>query len=147
MNSNTRPVIPSLDEYPYRQIITTRWRDNDVYGHVNNVVYYSWFDTAVNGFLIDRGVLDFSKGHTVGLVVETHCNYFRPVAFPDQITAAVAVERIGNSSVRYKVGIFKNDETQASASGHFIHVYVDADTHRPVQLPDNIRLVLKQIMV
>ncbi len=145
MNAKSKPEIPSLDAFPHRQIITTRWRDNDVYGHVNNVVYYSWFDTAVNGYLVESGVLDFANGKTVGLVVETHCNYYQPVAFPDQITAGVVVEKIGNSSVRYKVGIFRNDETEASASGHFIHVYVDADTRRPVSLPDNLRQALERI--
>lgn len=142
MNPKT---IPAIHEFPHKQSITTRWRDNDVYGHVNNVVYYSWFDTAVNGYLLEQKVLDFKKGEIVGLVVETQCNYFKPVAFPDKITAGVAVSKIGNSSVRYKVGIFKDDETDACAAGHFVHVYVDAASHTPVSIPDSLRAVLEKI--
>jgi len=140
MNEKTSP--PRLDQFPYHHPITTRWRDNDVYGHVNNVVYYSWFDTAVNGYLIDEGVLDFSQGKTVGLVVETQCNYYKPVAFPDSVTVGVVVTKLGNSSVRFELGIFKNQDTEASASGHFIHVYVDEKTRRPVTLPENFRQAL-----
>lgn len=143
--ANRKAQAADRDQFGYLHLITTRWRDNDVYGHVNNVVYYSWFDTAVNGYLIEQGVLDFSKGKTVGLVVETCCNYFRPVAFPDRITAGVSVARIGRSSVRYEVGIFKNDEVEASASGHFIHVYVDAESRRPVPIQNDLRQVLQAI--
>ncbi len=131
--------IPEIHQFPYRQMITSRWRDNDVYGHVNNVVYYSWFDTAVNGFLIEQGVLDYKTGEVVGLVVETRCSYFKPVAFPDSVTAGVAVTKIGNSSVHYEVGIFKSVEQQACAVGQFVHVYVDAASHKPVTVPDNLR--------
>jgi len=145
MNSKPGSEPSALEQFPYHHAITTRWRDNDVYGHVNNVVYYSWFDTAVNGYLLEKGVLDFINGGTVGLVVETQCNYFAPVAFPDSIKAGVTVTRIGNSSVRYEVGIFRNEETTASAQGHFIHVYVDAVTRRPVTLPDDLRAVLEAI--
>lgn len=153
MNSKTKPKPstsarrepPGIEQFPYKHAITTRWRDNDVYGHVNNVVYYSWFDTAVNGYLVEKGVLDFENGSTVGLVVETQCNYHQPVAFPDKIKAGVAVTKTGNSSVRYEVGIFRNDETIASANGHFIHVYVDAKTRKPVALPDDLRKALELI--
>lgn len=145
MNSKNKTNIPSLEQFPHRQSITTRWHDNDVYGHVNNVVYYSWFDTAVNNYLIDRGVLDFCSGSIVGLVVETQCNYFQPVTFPDLVVAGVSVAKIGNSSVRYEVGIFRNDESEASASGHFIHVYVDKQSRRPVPLPDDFRQALALI--
>ena len=145
MNEKIKPGIPLLEQFPYHHHITTRWRDNDVYGHVNNVVYYSWFDTAVNGYLIESAVLDFSTGSTIGLVVETQCNYHRSVAFPDRITAGVAVAKLGNSSVRYEVGIFRNDETTASANGHFVHVYVDAKTSRPVALPDDLREALGKL--
>ncbi len=150
MNSKTRSEPATLAQFPYQHVITTRWRDNDVYGHVNNVVYYSWFDTAVNGYLLEREVLDFTSGSTVGLVVETQCNYLQPVAFPDKITAGVAVAKIGTSSVRYEVGIFRNAENTASAhtcsaQGHFVHVYVDAQTRRPVELPDNLRAALELI--
>lgn len=142
MNAKSKPEPPRLDQFPYHHPITTRWRDNDVYGHVNNVVYYSWFDTAVNGYLVDEGVLDFSQGETVGLVVETQCNYYQPVAFPDSVTVGVVVTKLGNSSVRFELGIFKNHDTEASASGHFIHVYVDERTRRPVSLPEPFRQAL-----
>ena len=145
MSTKTRSEPSTLEQFPYHYAITTRWRDNDVYGHVNNVVYYSWFDTAVNGYLLEKEVLDFTGGSVVGLVVETQCNYFSSVAFPDKMKAAVAVSKIGKSSVRYEVGIFRNEETTASAQGHFIHVYVDAVTRRPVSLPDELRVALDAI--
>jgi acyl-CoA thioester hydrolase len=140
-----KSTILLLEQFPHKHLITTRWHDNDVYGHVNNVVYYSWFDTAVNAYLIEQGVLDYKSGETVGLVVKTQCNYFKPVAFPDTITVGVAVARIGNSSVRYELGIFKNKDNEASASGHFIHVYVDKSTHRPVKIPEPLRHALRAI--
>ena len=127
--------------------ITTRWMDNDVYGHVNNVVYYSYFDTAVNGFLVDQGVLDFRKGETVGLVVETGCQFFSPLAFPDRVTAGIRVARVGTSSVRYEVGLFANDSDIAAAQGHFIHVYVDAQDHRPLALPEDLRRALDNLLI
>ena len=147
MNSKTRVEPSALAQFPYHYSITTRWQDNDVYGHVNNVIYYSWFDTAVNGYLLEKGVLDFISGTTVGLVVETQCNYFKPVAFPDKVTAGVAVAKIGTSSVRYEVGVFCNAETSASAQGHFVHVYVDAQSRRPVELPDDLREALELILL
>ena len=127
--------------------ITTRWMDNDVYGHVNNVVYYSYFDTAVNGFLVDQGVLDFREGETVGLVVETGCQFFSPLAFPDRVTAGIRVARVGTSSVRYEVGLFVNDSYIAAAQGHFIHVYVDAQDHRPRALPEDLRRALDNLLI
>ncbi len=145
-SARVKPAIPTLDQYLHHHTITTRWRDNDVYGHVNNVVYYSWFDTAVNGYLVEQGVLDFATGGIVGLVVETQCNYYQPVAFPDQIIAGVSVAKIGNSSVRYEVGIFRNEKTVASASGHFVHVYVDAQTRKPQSLPEEFRKVLQKLV-
>lgn len=126
--------------------ISTRWHDNDVYGHVNNVVYYSWFDTAVNGYLIGRGVLDIAQGAVIGLVVETSCRYFAPVSFPDIVTAGIRVARIGTSSVRYEVGLFRADDQEAAAEGHFIHVYVDRASRRPVALPEDLRAVLKPLL-
>ena len=147
MNSKTRVEPSALAQFPYHYSITTRWHDNDVYGHVNNVIYYSWFDTAVNGYLLEKGVLDFISGTTVGLVVETQCNYFKPVAFPDKVTAGVAVAKIGTSSVRYEVGVFCNAEISASAQGHFVHVYVDAQSRRPVELPDDLREALELILL
>ncbi len=126
--------------------ISTRWMDNDAYGHVNNVVYYSWFDTVVNQFLIDKGVLDVEKSPVIGLVIETRCNYFASVAFPDRINAGVCVSKLGNSSVRYEVGIFRQGEEFASAQGHFVHVYVDRITRKPTALPADLRNLLQTIL-
>ncbi|AMO24112.1 thioesterase family protein [Ramlibacter solisilvae] len=131
--------------YRYFRDITTRWMDNDVYAHVNNVVYYSWFDTAVNGYLLEQRVLDFKASPAVGLVVETGCNYFASIAFPDIVRAGVRVTRIGQSSVRYEVGLFANDEDEAAAQGHFVHVYVDRVTRRPMPLPADLRRALEAI--
>jgi acyl-CoA thioester hydrolase len=132
-------------DFPHFLEITTRWMDNDVYGHVNNVVYYSFFDTVVNRYLIDNKALDFRDGQVIGLVVETACNYFKPVAYPDRITAALAVEHLGTSSVRYRLAVFSNDDQDAAAQGHFVHVYVERATNKPVPLPDPLRKVLERI--
>ena len=129
-------------EYKAFRVIGTRWMDNDVYGHVNNVVYYSYFDTAVNQYLIEQGVLDFTDGPTIGLVVETQCKYFSPIAFPDTVAAGVRVAKLGTSSVRYEIGLFRNEADAASAEGHFVHVYVDRLMGRPVPLPEALRNVL-----
>ena len=125
--------------------ITTRWSDNDVYGHVNNVVYYSWFDTAVNAHLIEQGVLDFQGGSTIGLVVETQCNYFASVAYPQTVEVGIRVARLGSTSVRYEVGIFAEGSDTTAAAGHFVHVYVDAATRRPTSLPPALRQVLQAL--
>lgn len=122
--------------------IVTRWMDNDVYGHVNNVVYYAYFDTVVNRYLIERGALDIHAGTTIGLVVETHCRYFAPISFPDVVHAGLRVARIGTSSVRYEIGLFGNDSATAAAEGHFVHVYVDRESRRPVPLPAPLRAAL-----
>jgi acyl-CoA thioester hydrolase len=120
--------------------------DNDVYGHVNNVVYYSWFDTAVNAHLIEQGALDTERGETIGLVVETQCNYFAPLSFPQTIEAGIRVARVGQSSVRYEVGLFAQGEPTAAACGHFVHVYVDRDQRRPVaRLPEPLLRVLNAL--
>jgi len=132
-------------DYPVFRSISTRWSDNDVYGHVNNVVYYSWFDTAVNAWLIERGVLDIHGGDTIGLVIETQCNYFAPLAFPQIVEAGIRVARLGNSSVRYEVGLFALDADEAAAQGHFVHVYVDRQSRRPVPLPAPLRAVLETL--
>jgi len=126
--------------------ITTRWSDNDVYGHVNNVVYYSWFDTAVNAHLIAAGVLDIHGGDTMGLVVETQCNYFSPVAYPQKVEVGIRVARLGSSSVRYEVAVFAEGSDTAAAAGHFVHVYVDAATRRPTSLPRALRDVLQALV-
>ena len=131
--------------YPVFRSISTRWSDNDIYGHVNNVVYYSWFDTAVNGHLIDQGVLDIHAGATIGLVIETQCNYFSPLAFPQTVDAGIRVAHLGSSSVRYEVGLFGGGEALCAAAGHFVHVYVDRVTRRPVPLPAALRTVLQAL--
>ncbi len=119
--------------------------DNDIYGHVNNVVYYSWFDTAVNAYLIDQGVLDIVNGPVIGLVVETQCNYFSPLSFPQPVQAGLRVGRLGESSVRYEVGLFAQDAQLTAAKGHFIHVYVDRKSRRPLPLPARLKSVLEQL--
>lgn len=125
--------------------ISTRWSDNDVYGHVNNVVYYSWFDTAVNACLIERGVLDIHQGDTIGLVVETHCNYFAPLAFPQTVEAGLRVASVGRSSVRYEIALFAQGEELAAAQGHFVHVYVDRQSRRPVPLSEPFKAILETL--
>ena len=125
----------------------TRWMDNDVYGHVNNVVYYSWFDSAVNAHLIEQGALDIHHGETIGLVIETQCNYFAPLAFPQVIEAGIRVTRIGSSSVRYEVGLFAHGEPMCAARGHFVHVYVDKINRRPLKsLPSSLKTVLEKLL-
>ena len=125
----------------------TRWMDNDVYGHVNNVVYYSWFDSAVNAHLIEQGALDIHHGETIGLVIETQCNYFSPLAFPQVIEAGIRVTRIGSSSVRYEVGLFAYGEPMCAARGHFVHVYVDKLNRRPLKsLPSSLKTVLEKLI-
>ena len=126
--------------------ITTRWMDNDVYGHVNNVIYYSFFDTVVSGWLVDSGIVDYEHGQTIGLAVDSQCSYFAPISFPDSVTGGMRVERIGRSSVTYAVGIFRDDEDQASAAGSFTHVYVDRATRRPVPLSDDVRARLQTVL-
>lgn len=145
--------MPSAKPHPeprsaYRVLrpITTRWMDNDAYGHVNNVVYYSWFDTAVNAYLIEQGVLDIHAGETIGLVIETQCNYFASLAFPQTVQAGIRVAKLGSSSVRYEVGIFGGDGDTTAAKGHFVHVYVDRHTRRPVPLPAPLRAVLETLL-
>lgn len=140
-----RPSPRPRSDYKAFRSIGTRWQDNDVYGHVNNVVYYSWFDTAVNAFLIEQGVLDIHAGQTIGLVIETHCNYFSPLAFPETVEAGIRVARLGRTSVRYEVGLFAQGQEFAAAQGHFIHVYVDRQTRRPVSLSPQLQSVLESI--
>lgn len=140
-----RTEAKQRSDFKHFHAISTRWMDNDAYGHVNNVVYYSWFDTVVNQFLIVNGVLDIEHSPVIGLVIETQCNYFASVAFPDRITAGVRVSKLGNSSVRYEVGIFREDEEAASAQGHFVHVYVDRSTRKPSTIPADMRALLQTI--
>jgi len=140
-----RPAPPGRSHYPLQRPITTRWMDNDVYGHVNNVVYYSFFDTAVNGYLIEAGALDIHGGTTIGLVVETQCHYFAPLAFPQDVTAGLRVAHTGRSSVRYEVGLFAAGEDLAAAAGYFVHVYVDRQTRRPTALPPALLQALRRL--
>jgi len=120
--------------------------DNDVYQHVNNVVYYSFFDTAVNQYLIEQGVLDIESSDIIGLVVETQCNYFSPITFPDVVHAGLKVEKLGNSSVRYGIGLFRNDDPLAAAQGHFIHVYVDRASRKAATVPPAMRAALERVL-
>lgn len=143
----SKPGANSREDYRYFRPIQTRWMDNDVYGHVNNVNYYSYFDTAVNGYLLAQGVLDYERGETIGLVVETQCNYFAPIAFPDVIEAGVRITRLGGSSVRYEVGLFREGEPLAAAQGHFVHVYVGRETRRPVTMSEALRAALVPLVV
>ena len=143
----SRPVPQPRSAYRVFRPITTRWADNDVYGHVNNVVYYSWFDTAVNAYLIEQGVLDIHEGETIGLVIETHCNYFASLAFPQTVEAGIRVARLGGSSVRYEVGLFAQGEPLTAAAGHFVHVYVGRETRRPVPLPGPLRTALETLVL
>ncbi|NDP39050.1 MAG: acyl-CoA thioesterase [Rhodoferax sp.] len=141
-----KPLPASRSDYRVFRSISTRWMDNDAYGHVNNVVYYSWFDTAVNAYLIEQGVLDIHQGDTIGLVIETQCNYFSPLAFPQTVEAGIRVARLGASSVRYEVGLFAQGEPLTAARGHFIHVYVDKQSRRPTPLPLNLKTVLETLL-
>ncbi|MFO0696788.1 MAG: thioesterase family protein [Polyangiales bacterium] len=135
------------ERYAHLHLITTRWMDNDVYGHVNNVVYYSFFDTAVNELLIRRGVLELEKSPAIGLVIETQCRYHAPITFPDRVEVGVRVAKLGNSSVRYEIGIFREGDAAPAATGHFVHVYVDRETRRPVTIPDPVREVLSGLVL
>ena len=141
-----RPSPQPRDTYRHYQAIPTRWGDNDVYGHVNNVVYYSFFDTVVNQYLIEQRVLNIEKSAIIGLVVETQCQYFAPISFPDVVHAGLRVSKMGNSSVRYEIGLFRNEEKMASAQGYFVHVYVDRASRRSTALPADMRAALQKLM-
>ena len=140
-----KPQPSARSAYPHFTPIATRWADNDAYGHVNNVVYYAYFDTAVNKHLIDAGVLDVAASPVVGLVVETRCTYFSPAGFPDTVHVGLKVKHLGTSSVRYELGVFRNSEALASAVGEFVHVYVDRATNQPVPIPASVRAVLERV--
>lgn len=133
------------DDYKHFLPLQTRWADNDIYGHVNNVAYYGYFDTIVNDYLIASGALDIHNGDVIGLVVETGCKYFAPLAFPQPLEGALRVAHIGNSSVRYELAIFAKSENTPAAEGHFVHVYVDRKTRRPATLPPEFRSALNKI--
>jgi len=133
------------ESFGHFRTIPTRWLDNDVYGHVNNVVYYAYFDTVVNAHLIEAGLLDIAASPVIGLVVETQCRFFSSLAFPDIVTAGLRVAELGSSSVRYEIALFRNDAIQASAQGHFVHVYVARATQRPTPLPGPVRAALQAL--
>jgi acyl-CoA thioester hydrolase len=141
----SRPPLRGREQYKVWRAIGTRWSDNDVYGHVNNVVYYSWFDTAVNAWLIEAGLLDVDAGNPIGLVAETGCRYARPLAYPQPVEVGLAVESVGKSSIRYILGVFPQSSNEAAAEGHFVHVYVDRESRRPVELPAEWRRLFGQI--
>lgn len=150
MTNATSPVRAqpqARSAFPVFRDIPTRWSDNDVYGHVNNVVYYSWFDTAVNAYLIEQGALDIHHGETIGLVIETQCNYFAPLAFPQTVQAGIRVAKLGTSSVRYEIGLFAQGEALSAAVGHFVHVYVQKTTRRPVAVPAALRVALQALLL
>jgi acyl-CoA thioester hydrolase len=137
--THPREAAPGRSDYRVFRAITTRWMDNDHYGHVNNVVYYSYFDTAVNGWLIDATGTDIRDLPAIGLVVETSCRFFAPLSFPDRLELGLAVEKLGRSSIVYRIGVFRTGEDEAVATGRFVHVYVDRASRRTVPLPDLIR--------
>jgi acyl-CoA thioester hydrolase len=143
---NDPRTAETRERYAHLSTLDTRWMDNDAYGHLNNVVYYSLFDTAVNRWLIARGLLSVTESPVFGVVVETGCRYFRPIAFPDVVTAGLRVAQLGRSSVRYEVALFRNDDAEAAAAGHFVHVYVDRVTRRPVPMPEATRAALETLL-
>jgi acyl-CoA thioester hydrolase len=142
----SRAALGGRGAYRVWREVTTRWADNDAYGHVNNTVYYQWFDTAVNAWLIEAGLLDLAAGDPIGLVVETGCRYARPLSYPQGIKVGLAVEHVGGSSVRYRIGVFGKGEAEAAAEGFFVHVYVERTSRRPVALPEEWRAVLEGIV-
>lgn len=143
----TKQSAPKRNDFPHYQTIPTRWMDNDVYGHINNVQYYSYFDTVVNRFLIERGLLDIHASDVIGVVAETRCNFFASAAFPVDIEAGMRVAHLGRSSVRYEIGLFVEGREAAIAAGHFVHVYVSREHWAPVSIPDATRDVLRTILI
>ncbi|MCL6740379.1 acyl-CoA thioesterase [Sphingomonas sp. RB56-2] len=141
----SRPDRHGRDAYRWYMTIATRWADNDAYGHVNNTVFYQWFDTAVNGWLVEAGLLDIETGDPIGLVVETGCSYFAPLSFPGDIEVGIAIEKLGSSSVTYRIGVFGSGQADPSAQGHFTHVYVGRDNRRPTPLPEAWRKKLSEL--
>ncbi|HEX5750442.1 MAG TPA: thioesterase family protein [Archangium sp.] len=139
--------VETSDRYRYFLPITTRWMDNDAYGHINNVTYYSYFDTVANHFLIHEGGLDIVSSPIIGLVVESRCTYKAPLAYPDRLRAGLRVDKLGNRSVTYGIGIFKEGEEQAAAHGYFVHVFVDRQSRKAVPMPERMREALARISV
>ena len=141
----SREARASRSSFKAWAMFSTRWADNDAYGHVNNTVFYEWFDSAVNGWLVEQGLLDIAAGDPIALVVETRCNYFAPLAFPGEVEVGLAVARLGHSSVRYAIGVFAIGDEMAAAQGEFVHVLVDRASRRPVELPGSWRQKLEAI--
>ena len=138
-------VPETRDRYRQRLDIPTRWQDQDLYGHVNNVVYYAFFDTVINEYLMRAGGLDIYRGPVIGLCVESFCQFHRELVFPETIEAWLRVGKLGNTSVRYEVGLFKSEAEQPAASGHFVHVFVGRESRRPTPIPEPIRQALEQL--
>ena len=145
--SDQKLAPPKRSDFVAFEEIHSRWMDNDAYGHINNVVYYSFFDTAVNRYLIERKVLDVLKSEAIGFVIETQCKYFSPITYPDLIHVGLKVIHLGNSSVKYELAIFKNDDDVASAAGNFVHVYVNRSTNKPTPIPQNVREILAGLIL
>ncbi|HEY7810863.1 MAG TPA: thioesterase family protein [Allosphingosinicella sp.] len=141
----SRATLLGREAYAVWREIGTRWADNDAYGHVNNTVYYQWFDTAVNAWLIEAGLLDVAAGDPIGLVVETGCRYAAPLSYPEPVEIGLKVEQLGRSSVRYRLGVFAKGGSHAAAEGHFVHVYVGRESRRPVELPEAWRALLETL--
>lgn len=142
-----KPINETRDNYRVFHDIATRWMDNDVYGHVNNVTYYSYFDTASNHYLIHNAGLDIEHSEVIGFVVNSGCNYVSPIAYPDEIEVGLRVDKLGNRSVQYGLAVFKKGETQASAHGHFVHVFVNRASNKAVSIPQPIRQALSAILI
>lgn len=140
------PAPATRADYPHVLSIPTRWMDNDIYGHVNNVTYYSYFDTVINAYLIDAGGLDIHGGPVIGIAAESFCRFRRSIAFPQTVEAGLRVGKLGNSSVRYEIGLFIAGEAPVAAEGHFVHVFVDRGTMRPVPIPDGLRTALARLV-
>lgn len=143
---NNDDAAPARERYPYFSTISTRWMDNDIYGHINNTQYYSFFDTVIAGYLVSEGGFQFATAPVIGFAVESRCRYRRPLAFPQEIHMGLRVAHLGNSSVRYEVGVFADDEPQAAADGYFVHVFVTRGTSKPSPIPDRIRTALERLM-
>ena len=141
----SREAPRKREDYRWFITIASRWADNDAYGHVNNTVYYEWFDTAVNAWMIEQGMLDISRGDPIALVVETRCSFFAPLAFPEPVEVGLAISRLGSSSIRYRIGIFAKGADTAAAAGEFVHVVVDRASHRPAEIPADWRARLEQL--
>lgn len=138
--------IETRERYFHFEPITTRWNDNDIYGHVNNMVYQGYIDTAVNRFLVHHGRLDIVRSPVIGVVAESMCRYRAPIAYPEQVTIGIRTGKLGRSSVRYEVGVFREDDVEVAAWGHFVHVFVERATMRPVSIPDGVRSALARLM-